>query len=932
MLSDFHNNNIIKMVQTLLSGSLELTISPRLIKDKLDTVISLNLEWKKADKDFLLKELVRRNSVTSGEYKRLGDDSDHVKWYDQNKKQNRPYWERYKEYTEASLPWNAVSKLDEITDDILSDLEDPFRKGEWNRRGLVVGHVQSGKTSNYTGLICKAADSGYKIIIVLAGLHNNLRAQTQARLDEGFLGYETNPDIMTSEPGAMRSIGVGRINSDPSLRPQWVTTRNEKGDFKDSVALNLGVTPEERPWLFVIKKNKTVLKGLIKWLSKHVANSIDLETGKPIISHLPLLMIDDEADNASVDTGEQAFDSNGQPDLEHQPKTINSLIRQVLHLFNKKAYVGYTATPFANIFIHEKSITRNEGPDLFPSSFIYNLEAPSNYIGPAKVFGLNREGSNELGLPLVNVIDDFCSEDGKTGWIPRKINTSHIPTYDNLENLPPSLLDAIDSFMLACSLRNLRGMEQKHTSMLIHVTRLQAVQSRVKDDVENYIRSLNQSFHRKIGVDKIIKRLKKKYETDFYNCTASINQSNEFTSQILPSWPNVVDELFKTVKLIKVKAVNGSAKDALDYADSIDPQRVIAIGGDKLARGLTLEGLVTSYFLRPSNMYDTLMQMGRWFGYRDGYIDLCRLYTTEELVEWFEHITEASEELRDEFNFMVQTGQKPSEYGLKVRSHPTLLVTSRIKMRSAKEMQLSFSGEITETVVFDTRTEIIKENLKAFDELIKNSGDLIYNPSIIINNKKEKWNCKYFKAVDSKNIIEFLKSYSTHEQSYKANSKLLANFIQNMNRNNELTSWNIAVINGSSKKVYMSGDNEIYLSIRSSRNSNVDRYSIGRLISPKDELVDLDQEQWLQALRLTKQGGSSDADKPSGKNARLVKFNSSSLNAKGLLLIYLLDPSSYSEDIENNLPFVGFGISFPMSNSGTKTKYVVNVIGQDDYE
>jgi len=314
-------------------------------------------------------------------------------------------------------------------------------------RGLVVGHVQSGKTGHYTGLICKAADAGYKIIIVLAGMHNNLRSQTQMRLDEGFLGYATNP---VAED--IRIIGVGEIDNDPAIRPNFATNRSDKGDFSTAIAKNLGITPEQRPWLFVVKKNKTVLERLLRWIRDHVANAHD-ENGKPIVTNLPLLIIDDEADHASVDTGEQIFDSEGNPDEEHQPTAINRSIRRLLNSFSRCAYVGYTATPFANIFIHERGETVEDGPDLFPSSFIINLAAPSNYVGPARVFGLGADEDRSEGLPLIRTIKDHSDDDGRQGWMPHKHKNGHVPVYGGLDAMPPSLQEAIQAFILSCSIR-----------------------------------------------------------------------------------------------------------------------------------------------------------------------------------------------------------------------------------------------------------------------------------------------------------------------------------------------------------------------------------------------------------------------------------------------------------------------------------------------
>src|SRR5690606_4045887 len=372
-MSENNKWSVIKIVQEMLAADADKSAVN--ISKKIDLVLQIMPEKSEGlDRQAVIKELVRRYSVWVGDNSTLINNEGHVQWLTPERKKDWRYWRRYREWQEGRLPWEAVEALDSSTDHILSMLEDPEREGRWDRRGMVVGHVQSGKTGNYTGLICKAADAGYKIIIVLAGLHNNLRSQTQMRLDEGFLGYETG-----SDPEATQLIGVAKIDGSPSIRPHYATNRTETGDFNKKFAKNLGISPEERPWLFVIKKNKTVLTRLLDWLQKHVANSQDKETGRKLISHLPVLMIDDEADHASVDTGEKVVGEDGTPDLEHEPTTINRLIRRILHTFTRKAYVGYTATPFANIFIHEKGKTAEEGPDLFPAAFITNLAAPSSY-------------------------------------------------------------------------------------------------------------------------------------------------------------------------------------------------------------------------------------------------------------------------------------------------------------------------------------------------------------------------------------------------------------------------------------------------------------------------------------------------------------------------------------------------------------------------
>ena len=464
-------------------------------------------------------ELVRRFSMWIGRDGTLKDQTGHQAWLDAGRRRDWRLWQRYREFLELDLPVDAIEALDRSTDGVLGLLEDPRRDGEWDRRGLVVGHVQSGKTGNYTGVICKAADAGYKIIIVLAGLHNNLRSQTQMRLDEGFLGYATAP--IGSET---TRIGVGDIDPDPAIRPNYVTNRTNNGDFSNAVARNLGISPEERPWLFVVKKNKTVLTRLLAWIRNHVADTTDQATGRRIVTKLPLLLIDDEADHASVDTGEQVF-NDGQPDEEHSPKAINALVRRILNSFARKAYVGYTATPFANIFIHERGRTRDEGEDLFPSAFIVNLAAPSTYVGPAKVFGLSSTEGRAGGLPLVRTVDDYHDVGGATGWMPQGHKSTHHPVCAAPDGIPPSLRRAILSFILACAARNWRGQGHKHCSMLVHVTRFNIVQGFVHRQVEDVVRSIRQRVQRGIGSAALLDEMRDLWETDFVPATTAVGSA-----------------------------------------------------------------------------------------------------------------------------------------------------------------------------------------------------------------------------------------------------------------------------------------------------------------------------------------------------------------------------------------------------------------------
>ncbi len=934
-MSEENKWSVVKFVQEMLADEKDKSaITPQFISQKIDMVLKIMPNKAEGlDRESVTEELIRRFSVWVGDDSSLEDQSGHEPWLTSERKKDWRYWQRYREWQEFKLPLSAMEALDRTTDKVLSMLEDPKRDGTWDRRGMVVGHVQSGKTGNYTGLICKAADAGYKIIIVLAGLHNNLRAQTQMRLDEGFLGYETS----AIEGEGNKLIGVGKIDPSPALRPQYVTNRTETGDFNTKFVRNLGVSPEQRPWLFVVKKNKTVLTRLLKWIQTHVAETKDPESGRPIVKHLPLLIIDDEADHASVDAGENVVDEHGNPDLKHEPKAINSLIRQILHAFSRKAYVGYTATPFANIFIHAHGETAKEGPDLFPAAFILNLSAPSSYIGPSRVFGLAEENGRVGALNLVRIVGDQCSKDGKSGWMPVSHKISHVPLIEGQDVMPASLTEAIHAFILSCAIRGLRGQGSQHSSMLIHVTRFNQVQQHVHRQVLGYIHGLKQRFRRRTDHLSALAELRCLWERDFVSTSHEIEaQIEEESRHRANSWHDIEAVLLDVLEEVDVRMINGKATDALDYADSPTGLKVIAIGGDKLARGLTLEGLCTSYFLRASKMYDTLMQMGRWFGYRPGYLDLCRLYTTSDLVEWFEHIADASEELRAEFDFMMESRLTPREFGLKVRSHPVLMVTSPLKMRTAKTLYLSFSGDVVETVSFHTDKDVLEKNLSALNILTNELGRPSPIPPQQRNGRTDRWTGIHWTDVTAHSVTSFLRGYQTHPDSRKVKSDLLADFIEEMSLTGELKSWTVAVIGGGEKAVDIANSPVRLMKRKNKATEGEGKYSIGRLLSPQDEAMDLDEAGWNAALELTKRAwvkdpGRSDRqqspDVPNGPAIRHVKgFGAEGIAPcpeKGLLIISLLDPDK-SGVVGVNLPVVAFAISFPSSNAGKSVPYVVD--------
>jgi hypothetical protein len=534
--------------------------------------------------------------------------------------------------------------------------------------------------------------------------------------------------------------------------------------------------------------------------------------------------------------------------------------------------------------------------------------------------------------------------------MPKKHRNGHNPLFEGHDELPPSLQEAIDAFVLACAARRLRGQERDHSSMLIHVTRFTSVQQAVRRQVEDYVRGLRQRLTRNIGVDEVLERLQALWAHDFQPTTETVfDLAPDESGADMPAWEDIREILGDVVADIDVRMINGTAKDALDYSESsATGLKVIAIGGDKLARGLTLEGLCVSYFLRASRMYDTLMQMGRWFGYRPGYVDLCRLYTTSELSEWFGHIADAAEELREEFDLMAAAGASPREYGLKVQSHPVMMVTSRLKMRRARNLMLSFSGQLLETVVFyggeDSGLSVRGANFRATQRLLEGLGIGEVNPVRIRPGSRQEWKGELWNSVPGAAVVEFLNSYKTHPDAHKVNSVLLAQFIEMMMASGELTDWTVVLVGGGDgPRVRFTPRLEVTSLVRKANDLD-GRYAIGRLLSPRDEAIDLNEAAWAQALDFTQQAWRSDSarmqksdlpDTPNGPAIRKVRgFGSGPIEAhpeRGVLLLYAITPSK-DDPPPGEHAVVGFGISFPGSNVGVKVQYAVNnVLWEQEY-
>lgn len=868
----------------------------------------------------LIEEMEYEFTIFAPQSEVLLDSTGHEEWLrDASGTINWHFWSRYINYLQhvKELPTRVVDNLDELTDSILGYLEDPRRQGTWDRRGIVVGQVQSGKTANYTGLICKAADAGYKLIIVLAGVHNSLRSQTQLRIDEGFLGRDTNQFRVynTDSP----KIGVGTL---PGICPDAIplTTSHEHGDFKKKVAESLSLPFGSTPLIIVAKKNTTILKNLHKWIEHNIAQTV---TGSKLVSgRVPLLMLDDEADNASVNTNTSNLEAT---------KT-NSLIRRTLNLFERRAYVGYTATPFANIFIPPDITSETDGDDLFPKSFIVNLRPPSNYIGPDKIFGLSIADDEHHTLPIIREITDAEYIFPST----HKIDHASAVRQIDFTQLPMSLHVAVRSFLLVCAARQARGQLNVHNSMLIHVTRYVSIQSALAELVKDLVTDLRRRIVYENGASKssLMTELQQLWEEDFIPTSESIR------SKVFPDdnslqplrWEEITEYLRTAVSKIDIREINGSAADALAYYDNQKHGiSVIAIGGDKLSRGLTLEGLSVSYYLRTTYMYDTLMQMGRWFGYRPGYADLCRLFTSRELEEWYRHITQASEELRNEFDTMSKLRLTPRDFGLRVQTHPgQLLITSANKTRSGQKVRISYRGLLVQTSRLSKSETVLSANRNAVCDLIA-AMDKSVSSRPIKADSQEIPTGVIWEQVSSKLIMEFLTKFQTISQvsrsisSFTSPSKI-AEYIKLKQARKELTNWTVVLCSSSKGTKCEVAGHTIGLTKRtpvvgSSENDDVYHVRKDNILDPPHECLDLSEKEHQSAMEM-EDTSTYKKGFPRGVTIRTVRPKE-----RGLLLIYALDPTIDSIIKETNehirlfdevdprcdesKPIMSFVISFP---------------------
>lgn len=885
------------------------------------------------------------------------DQANHKEWYDEKRKSNRPFWDRYKIYlSESSMPRASREALDVHTDGILSRCEDPNDTNRvWNTKALVLGSVQQGKTSNYIGLTCKAADAGYKLFIVLTGMHDDLRTQTQIRFDEGFTGYESGPLTEYIESSRSSSfIGVGKIN--PNVFAHTITHRRLRGDVKKSSLFSYnGISfadKTEKPYILVCKKNQGVLNSIIQWLDQ----KFGIEEGGKITPDIPLFLIDDEADQASVDTS-----------TTNSPKKINAQIRRILNTFTNSCYIAYTATAYANLLIdhsaerveqtymetrlkkvegqrkYEKTtIAKNVGEDLFPKHFMSLLPQPDNYVGFEDLFpNENTENFDEKIIECekyIRIIDDHTDQNGNDGWMPinahSRANQNHIPKYENKEEIPPSLKKAIYTFILASAVKNLRNLPQKHSSMMVHVTYKNSIQGEVRQQIDNFVKELKDNLHKYNPNNEYWKQLKLLWDNDINHKKHIVQSENPKGAPI--DWQNIVDIIIypdkdSIIDRLETIQLSGTSSEILDYNEFEKKGSVlIVVGGAKLSRGLTLSGLCVSYYARyaATKLADTVTQMARWFGYRDGYKDVCRIYLTEIAREAFEEFSSLDEETRTKAEALDKRSDlNLEEVLISMRSTPGYLATAKLKMQSTLTYKLDLAGTYSTPRILTAEDN--KQNHKSIkkflDKVALNKPTYLGNMATLYEEKNLMKNEKadLIWKVNYKEVLDFLNSYSFAPVNIKLEKGTWEKYIkEKQQKTGELTNWNIILKRGGLQKAdsLKFGNYEVnYLSERKNDKSSSEIFDIGTMYTSSDSHTILNQVEEEEARALIK---ADDKIKTLSmrKSLEIYSKNKKNNEIEGFLFIgpTKIKNAKYKEIL------YPIAIAFPNSNDDSKVSVTVN--------
>ncbi len=636
--------------------------------------------------------------------------------------ENDRIWPKLRAYLSGVRKWDddTVGSIDRTSTEVVSMMANPGQS-TFQGRGLVVGYVQSGKTANMTAVIAKAADAGYKLIIVLAGLTNSLRLQTQARMEDDLIARDEHA---------------------------WIphTERVISGDFRFPASKRLLWHDDAQ--IAIVKKNVTPLTNVLNMLRRTPANTL---------SKLPILIIDDECDQATPNAS------------EYNITAINRLIRQILHILPRAQYVGYTATPFANMLINPYGDGR-QMDDLYPEDFITALPKPQGYFGTQELFGgalLDADAESD-GLDMIRDIPD-----DEVGQL-RPPNRASTATFE--PELTPSLEAALRYFLLVNACRHVRGQGGQHSSMLVHTTVYTTIHRRLKTVIETWQGATQKLLKKKDAT--LLAELRTLWEDEHPRVASGDYGLAPVSFDALA--PHL-EAMLETTQLI---VENSNSTQRLDY--HAGPGRFIVVGGSVLARGLTIEGLSVSYFLRSSNQYDTLLQMGRWFGYRNGYQDLPRIWMPQDLQRAFRDMARVELEIRADIEEYVRRGATPLTFAVRIREIPGMMVTAPNKMYHARRCDISFSGQHLQTIRFrHTDSDVIAANHAA-------ATDLLTAAASVGKVETVKGRGRLIRGAPLAAVEAFLKAYQ-HEPNFLADD-LLAYVRKEAEKPGVFQTWNIGVI------------------------------------------------------------------------------------------------------------------------------------------
>lgn len=723
-------------------------------------------------------------------------------------------WEGLRNRMSQSGLASALDSIGESTSAIVAHLAEPNVSND-KRRGLVVGNVQSGKTANYAAVIAKALDEGYRFIIVMSGIHSNLRQQTQRRLERDLATDENNTE--------------------------WYRLTSESGDIGREFIKNAGAVAGGDAKIFaVVKKNSRRLKNLYDFL-----RGIDPATK----ARTPILIIDDESDQATPDASAEGSDS---------PTAINQWMRRIWEQVENGTYAGYTATPFANVFMDPD----NSG-DLYPADFLSVMPTPSNYFGAEALFGLGN-----ADRPTPDVVRHI-GEDELESLMPR--SQKALAEFD--PQITKSLADAVRWFIVAAAVRRLRGQAGEHSTMLVHTTHYVQPHFRLSEALSAYLEPLKEK-----ALDGDVAGFHEVFKSE-------INRAAELDTGggPAPTWPKVRHEILNVLRTLRVAVDNGEAEadQRLNYTSGT-PQTVIVIGGGTLSRGLTLEGLFVSFFTRTSSAYDTLLQMGRWFGYRVGYEDLQRIWVSPGLDSDYSFLASVEADLRVEIERLAAAGQTPREIGVRVRQHPgRLQITSKNKMKHVDTVAVDFEGYRLQTTKFDVSDpEVLASNSQAVRALLSDLTPFT-NPS------SQRPTGVLFPSVSSEAVFRFLSDFAVHS-NYE---DLVEGAVRWTREKLPERPWNIVLANGSVPEEFSVGDVVV---------RTVNRAPLANGATPGETMVDVRalMSGGDLSLDLTLLGSISAAESATMKNKDQLNWRAQKNGAQGagLLVIYPISRHSKAQE------------------------------------